>query len=75
MGMTQEYFHTISTSCAILPTMPCVVGSKLVVLGVLVHVDMHAWRVSGVVGCCNLIATENGRHDRYVQSYIQRMWS
>ena len=24
MGMTPQYFHTIPTSCAISPTMPCV---------------------------------------------------
>ena len=51
MGMTQQYFHTISTTCAILPTMPCVccvhrrvlegsgVGSAGCVY--VVHVDVH----------------------------------
>ena len=49
MGMTPKYFHTIPTSCVILPTMPCVCcvdrrdvqGSGVGSSGFVVHVDMR----------------------------------
>ena len=73
MGMTPQYSHTISTSCAILPTMHvlafviCV--HRRVVVGSGVGIVLHAWVCSTcwcawrshVVGGCHLIATEYGR--------------
>ena len=49
MGMAPQYFHKIPTSCAILPTMPCVcyVHRRVVesngvgIAGCAVHVDVH----------------------------------
>ena len=51
MGMTPQYFYTITTSCAILPSTPCVLGGQVRYVqgwGVssaldvyIVHVDVH----------------------------------
>ena len=40
--------------------------------GCVVHVDVHAWRVSCVVDCYNAIATEHGKCGL---SCMQKLWS
>ena len=64
MGMTPQHFHTIPTSCAILPTMLCVScvhsrvveGSGLGSAGCMFSACWCAWRLSCVWGGCNEIA-------------------
>ena len=79
MGTTPQHFHTIPTSCAILPCASgnsvhrrVIEGSGLGTAGCAVHVDVHALTVSGVVGCYNAVATEHGR---YGLSCMQKLWS
>ena len=73
IGTTPQYFYTIPTSCAILPTMHCVCylcAQK----GCLGHGSLWneqywvcsarccVWRVRCVVGGCNFVTVECGRH-------------
>ena len=73
IGTTPQYFYTIPTSCANLPTMHCVCylcAQK----GCLGHGSLWneqywvcsacccVWRVGCVVGGCNFVAIECGRH-------------
>ena len=73
IGTTPQYFYTIPTSCAILPTMHCVCylcAQK----GCLGHGSLWneqywvcsarccVWRVHCVVGGCNFVTVECGRH-------------
>ena len=67
MGMTPQHIHTIPTSCAILPFVfvSCVhrrvvEGSGEGIAGCVVHVDVHG--ECYVMGGCNVVATEHGRH-------------
>ena len=74
MGTTPQHFHTIPTSCAILPTMLCVScvhsrvveGSGLGSAGCMFSACWCEWRVSCVLGGCNAIATEHGRYGLHV---------
>ena len=72
IGTTPQYFYTIPTSCAILPTMHCVCY-LCVQKGCLGHGRLWdeqywvcsaccVWRVGCVVGGCNFVAVECGRH-------------
>ena len=77
VGTTPQHFHTISTSCVILPCVSCVhmrviEGSGLGSAGCVVHVDLHAWRVRCVRDHYNAILTEHGRH---VLSRMRKLWS
>ena len=73
IGTTPQYFYTIPTSCAVLPTMHCVCylcAQK----GCLGHGSLWneqywvcsarccVWRVRCVVGGCNFVTVECGRH-------------
>ena len=73
IGTTPQYFYTIPTSCAILPTLHCVCY-LCVQKGCLGHGRLWdeqywvcsacccVWRVGCVVGGCNFVAVECGRH-------------
>jgi len=75
MGMTPQHFHTISTSCAILP--PCTYTNMLCVflscvqrvvegsvVGSAESACWRAWGVGYVVGGCNVQCTCYTEHDR-----------
>ena len=66
----------LPTSCAILPWVSAyravMEGSGLGSAGCVVHVGVHALRVSCVVDCYNAIATEHGRN---ALSCIHKLWS
>ena len=60
-----------------LPTMPCVwyVHRRVVEgSGVCSAACWRAWRVSCVMGGCNLTATEHGRHGRYAKIIPTTTW-
>jgi len=76
MGMTPQHFYTIPTSCAILPII-CTPQNSLHALSLYSlcsHVDVHAWRVSYVVGGCNVVATLN-MADMVCLACMQKLWS
>ena len=69
MGRTPQHIYTTPTSCAILPTMPCVccVHRRVVEdsgqgsAGCVVHVDVHGERVMLWVAAI-VVITEHGRY-------------